>query len=53
MQYEILLFRPDAASLPAPIARFAEALGRRQEARILWALALARDPRDCEATDAL
>ena len=39
-QYEILLFRPDASSLPAPIARFAEALGRRQEARILWALAL-------------
>ena len=38
-------FRPDAASRPAPIARFAEALGRRQEARILWKLALARSGR--------
>ena len=38
-EYEMLLFRPDAASRPAPIARLAEALGRRLEARILWALA--------------
>ena len=39
-QYEILLFRPDAASRPAPIARLAEALGRRLEARILWTMAV-------------
>jgi tetratricopeptide (TPR) repeat protein len=52
-QYEILLFRPDAASRPSPIARFAEALGRRLEARILWTLVLARDPRDREAAEAL
>jgi predicted Zn-dependent protease len=52
-QYEILLFRPDAASRPSPIARSAEALGRRLEARILWALAAARDPRDREPAEAL
>src|SRR5262249_15577559 len=52
-QYEMLLFRPDAAAWPAPIARLAEALGRRLEARILWALASARDPRDPEAAEAL
>ncbi len=52
-QYEMLLFRPDAASRPAPIARLAEALGRRLEARILWTMASAAIRRDREAAEAL
>ena len=52
-QYEVLLFGPDAASRPAQLARLAESLGRRLEARILWTMAAGADPRDRAAAEGL
>ena len=39
-QYEIVLFLPDASLRTAQLARFADALDRRLESRILWTMAV-------------
>ena len=52
-QYEIVLFLPDAALRSAQLARLADALDRRLEARILWTMAVRQRPGDPEPPRAL
>ena len=52
-QYEIVLFLPDAPLRSAQMAKFADALDRRLEARILWTMAVRQRPGDPEPTQRL
>jgi enediyne biosynthesis protein E4 len=52
-QYEIILFLRDASERSAQLARFADALDRRLEARILWTMAVRNRPGDPEPPRAL